>query len=159
MERKFNLFDKIGSHIRGYNGYVVREEKRNTDKKLREQLSSKISNAESDIIEYQQQLLKNNNIQTCQEWELIRKSLNILLPKVQYAPYGESSFFSEKQLKENELDEIYRLDLEMAEKVDLLLKLVEQHIEDVLKSVIINRQIKAVEELIQIRTTFIKNFK
>jgi|LauGreSBDMM110SN_4_FD.fasta_scaffold825675_1 hypothetical protein len=53
MERKINLFDKIGNLIPGYKGYVIRDEKRNTDKKFRDELVSKLNQSEEYLIRYQ----------------------------------------------------------------------------------------------------------
>ena len=39
MDRKKNFFDFIGKLLPGYKGYVIRDEKRNTDKKLRDELN------------------------------------------------------------------------------------------------------------------------
>ena len=44
-----------------------------------------------------------------------KKIFNTLYSKIKYSTYGESSFFSEKQLKENELEEIYTYDIEFVE--------------------------------------------
>jgi hypothetical protein len=57
--RRTNFFEKIGNMIRGYKGYALRDEKRNTDKKLREELSGIIQQSEQTVITHQQQLVKN----------------------------------------------------------------------------------------------------
>ena len=46
-----------------------------------------------------------------------RKQLNTFNSKVRYAPYGESSFFADGQIKEDELLNIYQLDLDLAEDI------------------------------------------
>ena len=50
-----------------------------------------------------------------------RKDVNTLLSKIRYAPYGASSFFSDQQIKEDELMTIYQFDLDLAESIDLLI--------------------------------------
>ena len=105
--KKSNILVKIGSLIPGYNGYAVRDELRNTDKKLRENLARTIQETELIIMTNQKILIDKNEIQSCKEWEISRKSLNTLLSKIKNATYGESSFFSENQLKEEELEKIY----------------------------------------------------
>lgn len=159
MPKNNNIFDKIGSWIPGYKGYVVRGEKRNTDQKLREQLSRQIFNAEGLVINKQQQLIRQNAIHLSQEWEMVRKALNTLLSNVRFASYGESSFFAENQLKEKELDEIYTMDLQIAERIDLLCTIVTKHINDVLSPAAIIQNIREIDALIDKRANFIKNFK
>ena len=159
MERRKNFFDRIGSLIRGYKGYVVREEKRNTDKKLRDELAKKVENAKLIIIDFQQELIKKNEIAICQEWDLLRKSVDTLFSKIKYAAHGESSFFSEKQLKENELDEIYNLDLIIVENVDMVCNSVESYIQDTLNPKPINKMVRDIEKALDNRNNYINTFK
>jgi hypothetical protein len=159
MERKKNFFDFIGKLLPGYKGYVIREEKRNTDKKLRDELSKRIENAKLMIIDFQQDLIKKNEIALCQEWDLLRKSVDTLFSKIKYAAHGESSFFSEKQLKENELDEIYNLDLIVVENVDMVCKSVDSCIQDTLNPKPINKMVRDIEIALDNRNNYINTFK
>jgi hypothetical protein len=158
VERKRNFFDKIGRFIPGYKGYTIREEKRNTDKKLRDILASKISDSEKEIISQQQHLISKKELKSCEEWELVRKSLNALQSKIKFAPYGESSFFSENQLKEIELDQIHELDLAISESIEQLCSTIENQIHSFSPHEV-NLLIKNIEKSIQGRSQFIQNFK
>lgn len=158
-QRRTNFFEKIGNLIRGYKGYSLRDEKRNTDKKLRDQLSGIIQQSEKKVITHQQQLLKTGEIQLCQEWEIARKSLNTIFSKIKNATYAESSFFSDQQLKETELDEIYKIDLEMSERVNLILKTIEADINETMSAGLITQQIIEIDKIIIKRTNYINQFK
>jgi len=157
--RKVNIFEKIGSLIRGYKGYAIRDEKRNTDKKLREGMAQIIQESEKRIIEYQQQLIKVNKIQLCQEWEIARKALNTIYSQIKNAVYGESSFFSNQQLKETELDEIYSIDLSMVERVHLIFKTTDVDINESMSAGFVVQQVKEIDNILQKRTNFINQFK
>jgi hypothetical protein len=159
MERKKNILDKIGTLIPGYEGYANREVKRNSDKVLRDFISYAITDIEASVIIHQNHLIKTNELQICKEWDIVRKSLNTLASKIKYTPYGESSFFSENQIKDEELDAINKMDLEISDKVDLMKKLISNHIADSLIPIAINNQIREIEELINDRTQFIRKFK
>jgi hypothetical protein len=159
MERNKNILDRIGSLIPGYKGYSIRDEKRNSDKKLREHLSNTLQHVESSIIEHQNYLINKKDLNTCQEWEVIRKSLNTLLTKLKYAKYGESPFFSESQIKEYELDEIYQIDLRISERIDLLFNLINKHIKEVLAPISMNESLKQLELLMIERSILISNYK
>ena len=159
MERKKNFFDFIGKLLPGYKGYVIREEKRNTDKKLRDELAKRIENAKLMIIDFQQDLIKKNEIAFCQEWDLLRKSVDTLFSKIKYAAHGESSFFSEKQLKEIELDEIYNLDLKLVENVNLVCNSVELYIQDSSNPKPINKMVRDIEIALDNRNNYINTFK
>ena len=158
-QRKISVFDKLGTLIPGYRGYAIRDEKRNDDKKIRDIIATKIQKAETDIIRLQQLLIRKNEIQLSQEWEFIRKALNTLMSKIKNAAYGESSFFSDDQIRETELDQICQIDLELAEKVDGCLSEVAKHLDEMEVPVSCLTQINYFEELIQKRSLFIKNFK
>lgn len=157
--RKSNLLDKIGSLIPGYKGYVVRDELRNTDKKLREHLARIIQESESMIISHQNTLIDSNEMQSCKEWENSRKSLNTLFSKIKNNTYGESSFFSENQLKEGELEKIYTYDLEISERVSLISKIVQVEINQALSSGFILQQAREIESVLIKRLDFINQYK
>ncbi len=158
-QRRINFFERIGNHIRGYKGYATREEKRNTDKKMRDGLAEKIRQSEIAIINHQEQLLKTGEMQRCQEWEIARKALNTVYSQIKNAVYGESSFFSDQQLKEDELEEIYSLDLSMTEHVVLIAKTVEVDINEQMSAGFITQQVKGIVQIINKRTSFINQFK
>ena len=157
--RRTNFFERIGNMIRGYKGYALRDEKRNTDKKLRDELSGIIQQSENTVIKHQQQLVKTGEMKLCQEWEIARKALNTIFSKIKNATYGESSFFSDQQLKETELDEIYKIDLEMSERVHLILKTVEEEINETISAGFVNQQVREIDAILIKRTNFINQFK
>ena len=110
MQRTKNIFDKIGSLIPGYQGYAERDGRRNCDKLLRNEISGRLISCESIIKNRLKTEVKNNNLDTLQDLEECRQKLNTLSDKIKYAPYGESSFFGESQIKEDELQKIYQSD-------------------------------------------------
>ena len=81
-KREINFFEKIGNLIHGYKGYSLRDEMRNTDKKLRDELSSIIQQSESTVIQYQQHLVKTGEINLAQVWEISRKALSTIYSKI-----------------------------------------------------------------------------
>lgn len=159
MERKINLFDKIGNLIPGYKGYVIRDEKRNTDKKFRDELVSRLNQSEEYLIRYQKELVSSNDVTNLTLWEQARKALNTISTKIKYTTYGESSYFSEKQLKENELDAIYNIDLELTEKVSLIVKTIQVEITEPMSAGFVLNQISDIEQILSKRTNFINEYK
>jgi len=73
--------------------------------------------------------------------------------------HGESSFFSEKQLKEEELDTIYEFDLELTEKVSLIVKTIQEDTAEPMSAGFILNQITDIEEILSKRTNFINEYK
>ncbi len=157
--RKNNLLDKIGMLIPGYNGYATRSDKRNSDKIFRIQNSLIISKSEISIVEFQKVLLVNNKIQLMKDWELVRKKLNTLSSILKYSNYGESSFFSENQIKELELDQIMEFDERIFDQVQLIFKTTQNDLDEALSSIFILNCIKEIELHLLDRSTFISKFK
>ena len=157
--RNRTILDKIGNLIPGYKGYATRDEKRNTEKKFRDQLALSIQQSEKEIIDYQKELISKQQITVCTQWEIVRKAINTLYSKIKNTTYGESSFFSENQLKEDELEEIYIFDLEISERVSVILKTTQEEITEVLSVATVLNQIKEIENSLIKRTNFINQYK
>ena len=85
--------------------------------------------------------------------------MNTVFSKIKNTTYGESSFFSDQQLKETELDEIYKIDLEISERVHLILKTVESEITEKMSAGFVNQQVREIDSILIKRTNFINQFK
>ena len=154
MQRNKNIFDMIGSLIPGYCGYAEREGRRQCDKILRDQTSTTIGYCEKAIKKQIETNIDNNSLTQSRLLEVCRKKLNTLSSRIQYAPYGESAFFGNLQLKEEELLEIYRKDLKIMDVVNIIKESVFNANPENLLSIIDN-----IEQLIDNRNQYIKEFK
>ena len=79
-------------------------------------------NFEKDMNDWSLKAFRKKEKETMRAIEHLRKELNTLKSKIEYAPYGASSFFADQQIKEEELFEIYQFDhdlLDFAEKIIL----------------------------------------
>tara|TARA_B110001452_G_scaffold45045_1_gene34426 strand:+ start:2458 stop:2922 length:465 start_codon:yes stop_codon:yes gene_type:complete len=154
MIRNVNFFDKIGSLIPGYSGYAERDSRRNCDKLLREALSSKLSENESMVIKLINKSIKDSNRQLMRELESIRKEINTTYSKIKFSPYGVSSFFSDDQIKEDELAEIYKFDLNLSKEIDDFSSNLLSYKNDQLSI-----SLAKINDLLNLRNQFIKNHK
>jgi hypothetical protein len=157
--RNKTILDKIGALIPGYNGYATRSDKRKTDRIFREQHSILINESESFVVEYQKILLFNNDIQLLKEWESVRKKLNTLISLLKFNNYGESSFFSEDQIKDEELNKIMDFDEQVSERVQFIFKTTQTEIDQVSSIKFTLNWIEEIENILLNRSTFISNFK
>lgn len=154
MERSPSFLEKIGSLVPGYAGYADREGRRQCDKILRSQVSVVLQQARSVIEERLATVIAEKKFELMADLEQCRKRLDTLAEKVKYAPYGESSFFSDAQVRGPELEEIYRTDLELMEKVKAFMTVVsEQPVTVALASV------REMEAMLSNRTQYMKEFK
>jgi hypothetical protein len=120
MDRKKNIFDKIGSLIPGYRGYAEREGRRNCDKILREEIVTKLNEAEKILYKQMNEALKQKDKELMNTIEEIRKEVNTLSSRVKFAPYGATAFFTDGQIKEDELHNIHQIDLDLSESIENL---------------------------------------
>ncbi len=117
MERQVGFFDKIGALIPGYRGYSERESRRNCDKILREGVVQKLIEIEKELNEQMLSLVKLKQFDEVAMIEESRKKINTFSSRVKYAPHGVSAFFTDNQIKEDELMRIYQFDLDISDKV------------------------------------------
>jgi len=154
MERTVNILDKIGSLIPGYRGYAERDGRRNCDKQLRSILSSKLIECESTLVNRINEAITNSDKPLMRKIEVCRKLINTTQSKINYAPYGESGFFSDQQIKEDELMKIYHFDLDMAEVVCEIENIILEHnIESIMK------KLSELDNVLRSRNQFIREHK
>ena len=154
MERPGNISDKIGSLIPGYKGYAERDGRRNCDKQLRSILSSKLIECENTLVNRINEAITNSDKSLMRKVEVCRKFINTTQSKVNYAPYGESGFFSDQQIKEDELMKIYHFDLDMAEVVDEIENIILDH-----DTEIIMQKLSELNNVLRSRNQFIREHK
>ena len=154
MKRNINILDKIGTLIPGYKGYVERDGRRNCDKQLRSILSLKLFECENILVNRINEAITNSNKSLMREIEVCRKSINTTQSKVNYAPYGESGFFSNQQIKENELMKIYQFDLDMAEVVGEIENVIIDHDIE-----IIMKKLSELDNVLKFRNQFIREHR
>lgn len=148
MDRKINIFDKIGTLIPGYKGYQERDGRRECDRQLRENIADFLSEAEN-LFQKQIEKADFNLISTIEKH---RKKINNLRDLIKYSPYGASSFFSDSEIKENELDNIYQIDLNILAIVCEFKEMICEN--DLLK---MEKYIQQLEDSINKRNQYLKN--
>ena len=154
MYRKVNILDKIGALIPGYSGYAERDGRRNCDKQLRSILSSKLFECEKILVKRINKAINNSDKPLMITIEDCRKLINTTKSKINYAPYGESGFFSDQQIKEDELVKIYHFDLEMAKEVEKIENVILVHdIDSIMK------KLSLLDNLRRNRNQFIREHK
>lgn len=150
MERQKNIFDKIGSLIPGYMGYAERDSRRVCDQKVRKEIENNMLYSEKKIIRVIQ---KETDKKTVMELEKLRKNLETTTSKIRNAPYGESSFFSDNVIANDELTRIYVFDLDVKESVDKL----ESYIDEANWTKLVD-EIETLRKQIEERNRFIRRF-
>ena len=153
MIRRKNIFDRIGSLIPGYKGYSEREGRRNTDKVLREEISKKMYEIEKKINCSIEDAIIAKDFILMKNLEKSRKKINTLNSKIKYSPQGSTGFFSDEEIKEDELLKVYEIDLDIFNLINQIAqKIMDENF------VVIENLLKDFEKIIFDRSIFISKF-
>ncbi len=120
-----DIIKKLLSKIPGFSGYIERENRRSSDKILRETIASRYEAIWKRISGLQRDLITQGAISSIDDLEAAAIKLRQVIDRVQKASYGYSGFFDAVKINEKELASIYEYDLAMLEQVDVADKAVD----------------------------------
>ncbi|MCX7830991.1 MAG: hypothetical protein N2445_08045 [Acidobacteria bacterium] len=115
-----NFFEKFLDVIPGLSGYRKREDRRTTDKRLREYLAGRIDNARKKISDLKLDLTNEGNLSELDKIGRVERKLQKLSDSIRFASYGYSGLFDQLKIKEEELDVLYGHDLKFIQAVEEL---------------------------------------
>lgn len=113
-----NLFEVVGSLIPGYKGYREKEMRRDCDRILREAIVKWLTDRNPAIDQAIARCTREARFDLIQPIEEIRRSVDALAQQVKHAARGYSGFFDSMQVKEEDLDRLYRYDLGLRNKAE-----------------------------------------
>ena len=120
-----DFIKKLLSKIPGFKGYIERENRRSSDKILRDTLANQLEEVWKRISSLQRDLINQGAISMIDDLEAAAIKFRQVIDRVQKASYGYSGFFDAVKINEKELEQIYQFDLTMMEQVDLANKAVD----------------------------------
>ncbi len=115
-----DVFTSLMSKIPGFSGYVKRQERRNSDKLLRETISDRFDEQWQRASALQQELLSAGQIALVDDMEKAAIKLRTFADRIKTTSRGYSSFFEAIKIDEAELDRLLAYDnalLDMGEEV------------------------------------------
>ncbi len=113
-----DLLGKIRNFLAGFVGYVERENRREADKMLREDLARRYRDLWSRVSGLQRQLTAEGQLEWVDDLEGAAVKLQTFADRIQGAAYGYSGFFDAARVNEGELTQLYQYDLALLEGVD-----------------------------------------
>ena len=120
-----NFLERLADKIPGLSGYRAREDRRTTDKRLRDYLASRLDRVRDRIEDAKLQMTNRGDLAHLNDVGLLQRKLQTATDTLRFAAYGYSGFFDQMKVKEAQLDILYAHDLKMVEAVESLEKIVE----------------------------------
>jgi hypothetical protein len=111
-----DIFKKIGSKIPGFKGYVERQNRRDSDKLIRDTIYRRFREHESRISDLQVDFINRGEISYTDDLEKAALRLRTFADRVRTAPRGYSSLFEAVKINENELAQLYEFDATLLDK-------------------------------------------
>ncbi|NMC00361.1 MAG: hypothetical protein GYA35_08800 [Thermoanaerobaculaceae bacterium] len=121
-----NFFEKVLDAVPGLSGYRKREDRRTTDKRLREYLAGRIDNARKKIADLKLDYTNEGRLSELDNLGRLERKLTKIGDSIRFANYGYSGLFDQLKIKEEELDVLYNHDLKFIEAVEKLEKSVSE---------------------------------
>jgi hypothetical protein len=117
-----NWLEKLADAIPGVKDYREKEARRDTDKRFREYLASRIDASRQVLDEVKREQLNAGNLDELDDVDLLSQKLFRIANTIRHASYGYSGFFDQVKIQEAELDRIYQYDLSLVNDVEALEK-------------------------------------
>jgi hypothetical protein len=115
-----DIFKKILGKVPGFSGYIERQNRRASDKLLREAVANHFEEQWQRISGLQRDLISQGGIAYVDEMEGAAVKLRQFIDRVRTASYGYSGLFDAIKINENELAQLYQYDLALLQSADEL---------------------------------------
>jgi len=128
-----DIFKKLGSYVPGFSGYVERQNRRSSDKLLRETVARRFDELYKRASALQKDLISQGKLEFVDDMESAVIKIQTFMDKVRTATYGYAGFFDAVKINEKELEAIYNYDMgffDLAEQIGHALDNVEASLGD-----------------------------
>ena len=115
-----NIFEKIASKIPGFKGYVESQQRRSSDKLLREEIARRFNQIEGRVSEAQTEAISMGAIELIDDLERSAIKLRQFADRIRGAAYGYSALFAAVKVKKEDLAKMYAYDMSLLEMTDSL---------------------------------------
>jgi hypothetical protein len=122
-DRRADLSDRIEAwmaRLPGLGTYRERERRRETDKLVREKLSSSLYRALTRLRELERKVSSSEDISSLTEIDRICSMLQQLADTIRFASYGYGGIFDLVKLRDEELEKLCQFDLYLLEDIESL---------------------------------------
>ena len=112
-----NPVEELLLKIPGFDGYMNKQTRRESDKLHRDYLAQKLNETKIHINSVKTDMVDDGNIFELDTIDKVLNKLDIIISKIRYADRGYSGFFDTNKIDDKELEMIHQLDLSLVEYV------------------------------------------
>ena len=112
--------ESLLSKLPSYHGYKEKEDRRASDKLLREHVADQLDEQRRQLTELQRDLLEGGGLLLVDDLERAVTKVQNLADRVRTASYGYAGLFDEVKVKEEDLDALYDFDESMLRHVSAI---------------------------------------
>jgi hypothetical protein len=120
-----DFLGKLRNSVAGFLGYVDRENRREADKILRQQVADRYEEQWSRVSAVQRQLVSEGELELMDDLEAAAIKIRTFVDRIRRASYGYAGFFDAVRINADELDRIYEHDLGLLEGAEDLAEAVD----------------------------------
>lgn len=120
-----DVIRKLLGKIPGFKGYFERENRRNSDKIVRDTIANRFDEVWNRVSTLQRELIREGNLQSVGDLESAAIKIRQFSDRIEKASYGYSGFFDAVKVNEAELAQVYQYDLSMLDLADQVGKAVD----------------------------------
>jgi hypothetical protein len=117
-----NWMEKFANIIPGLKSYRSHESRRDTDKRLRDYLASRIDGIRKKIDDINLDLTNQKKIELLDDVDNLNKKIRKLADMLRHASYGYTGVFDQVKMRDAELDRLYSYDVQLQDSIDVLIK-------------------------------------
>ncbi len=118
VSSEMDFFKKIASKIPGFKGYIERQNRRDSDKLLRDAIADRFEQQVQRITTLQRDLIAEGDILYVDDLESASIKLRTFVDRIRRAPRGYAGLFDAVKINTEELDKLYEYDAAMLDQVD-----------------------------------------
>lgn len=118
VTNSMDIFKKIASKIPGFKGYVERQNRRDSDKLIRDTIYHRFRELEGRVSNLQVEFINQGEIKYTNDLEKAALRLRTFADRVRTAPRGYSSLFEAIKINEAELAKLYEYDATLLDKAE-----------------------------------------
>ncbi len=118
VTNSMDIFKRLASKIPGFKGYVERQNRRDSDKLIRDTVYRRFRELEGRVSDLQVQFMNQGQIEYNDDLEKAALRMRTFADRVRTAPRGYSSLFEAVKINEPELAKLYEYDATLLDKTD-----------------------------------------